>query len=340
MDISEIKLSELAKITGSNAATLKTYFEGHDPAHVRRLNNRIIGLSPEAVEGYIKNVGLDYFYRPAVLLSANLCGGVGKTSTIYNLGAALRRITGRNTPIIYVDGDSQGSFTSVVFGKPADDNEPILVDFLEGKASIDDILTEIKDNIWFVKSNLNQAWIDKVLTKPQDIKKGMLRFYEALFEKFGRDTKIFQDHTPQLSNLFASSVCALNQLDASVLKATLVPLRSDKFAIQGASYILKEIEEITDTFSLQNTMDVHCFFSSIDKRISTTADALRVANSQENILKHLSSVVVRYCSAVTKGIMSSNNVYAMGRTNNAAQDYQDLLQYVFSFGQTKDIVHG
>lgn len=339
-EVSKIKVSEIAKIADSSIPLISRYFKEHDATQVTRVNNRIVGISPEAAETYLKNINLNYFYRPAILLSANLCGGVGKTTSILNLGACLRRITNRKTPILYVDGDSQGSFTSVVFGQPADDKEPILIDFLEGKASIDDILTEVGDNVWFVKSNLNQAWIDKVLNKPQDIKKGMLKFYENVFERLGRDTKIFQDHTPQLSNLFASSICALNQLDTSVLKAILIPIRSDKFAIQGADYILKEISELTETFSLPSTIDIHCFFSSIDKRVSTTAEALKVVSSKENIMNHLSSVVIRYCSEITKSIMALSNVYSMGKNNNAAEDFQDLLQYIFSYHPKKGSVNG
>ena len=119
-------------------------------------------------------------------MSANLCGGVGKTTSILNLGIALRRITTDDTPIVFVDGDSQASFTSIICSFPAEDNEPILINFLEGKVGIDDVLYSAGNNIWIVKSNLNQAFIEKVLSKPQEIKKGMLRFYEAVFEKLGK----------------------------------------------------------------------------------------------------------------------------------------------------------
>ena len=331
MEISQIKISEIARVTGVSTPLISRHFKNYEDGQVNRINNRIIGVSPEAAEDFFKENSAAYFYRPAVVLSANLCGGVGKTTSIYNLGASMRRITSRKTPILYVDGDSQGSFTSIVFGSPADDGEALLIDFLENKASIDDILKEVGDNIWFAKSNLNQAWIDKILSKPQDIKRGMLRFYESVFAKLGPNTKIFQDHTPQLSNLFASSICALNQLDNNILKAVLIPLRSDKFAIQGGDYILKEIKELTETFSLPNNIDIHCFFSSIDRRVSTTSDALKFAKSKENILQHLSSVVVRYCSEIPKSIMSSTNVFTSGKNNNAAEDYQDLLQYIFSY---------
>jgi len=328
--VSQIKLSEFSRISGTSVSLLSKNFKKYNEDKLTRINNRIVGISPELAEDYLRECKFDYFYRPAVILSANLCGGVGKTTSIYNLGASLRRITNRKTPIVYVDGDSQGSFTSMVFGNPADDDEPILIDFLEGKARIDDILTEIDDNVWFVKSNLNQAWIDKILSKPQDLKKGMLRFYESIFEKLGNQTKIFQDHTPQISNLFASSICALNQLGDNLLKAVIIPIRSDKFAIQGADYILKEIHELTETFSLPNSIDIHCFFSSIDRRVSTTSEALRVAGSKENIIKNLSPVVIRYSAEVPKSIMSSTNVFSAGKNNNAAEDYQDLMQYIFS----------
>ncbi|QGP52589.1 hypothetical protein PsalN5692_04098 (plasmid) [Piscirickettsia salmonis] len=257
---------------------------------------------------------------------------VGKTSSIYNLGAAMRRITNRDTPIVYIDGDSQGSFTSMVFGEPADDNEPLLLDFLEGKVKIEEILTEVDDNIWFIKSNLNQAWIEKVLSKPKDIKNSMLNFYKEIYKHLGKETKIFQDHTPQLSSLFASSVCALCQLDESILRSVIIPMRSDKFAIQGANYIIQEIDDLVDTFSLDNDIDIHCFFSSIDRRVSTTGEALKLAKANENILDRLSSIIVRYCSEVPKSIMKSSSVFTSGKTNNAAQDYQDLLQYIYSYG--------
>ncbi|MGJ3502216.1 ParA family protein [Piscirickettsia salmonis] len=331
-NMSQFKISEMAKVAGVSTPLISKYFRDFDDSKVTRVNKRIVGITPEAVEDYLMHVGLDYFYRPSIILSANLCGGVGKTSSIYNLGAAMRRITNRDTPIVYIDGDSQGSFTSMVFGEPADDNEPLLLDFLEGKVKIEEILTEVDDNIWFIKSNLNQAWIEKVLSKPKDIKNSMLNFYKEIYKHLGKETKIFQDHTPQLSSLFASSVCALCQLDESILRSVIIPMRSDKFAIQGANYIIQEIDDLVDTFSLDNDIDIHCFFSSIDRRVSTTGEALKLAKANENILDRLSSIIVRYCSEVPKSIMKSSSVFTSGKTNNAAQDYQDLLQYIYSYG--------
>ena len=338
MDIPNIKISELARLSDINKTVISRYFKEAPEEDVTRINNRIIGISPEAVTKFLKKHDITYFSRGGVILSANLCGGVGKTSGIHSLSACARRIADREEPIVIVDTDSQGSFTASIFGAPAGDYEPILIDFLEKKVGIESILTDIGDNIWFVKSNLNQVYIDKILSKPVDIKKGMLKFYQDIFKKLGNKTKIFQDHTPQLSNIFASSVCALPQLDKNLLKTVIIPMRSDNYAINGAEKILNEITELQDAFNLKKDIDIHCFFSSIDRRISTTSEAIKVAQKKNKIIQHLSPVVIRYCAEIPKSIQHSNNVYSSGKINKAAEDYQDLLQNIFSHTKKSEVV--
>jgi cellulose biosynthesis protein BcsQ len=339
MKVSNMKISELAHLANVNKTIVSRYFKQASEEEVTRTNNRVTGLSPEAVTKFLFEHNIKYFDKGSVILSANLCGGVGKTSGIYSLSACTRRIVDRKIPIVIVDTDSQGSLTSSFFGSPASDNEPILIDFLEGQAKIKDILTDIGNNVWFIKSNLNQVYIDKILPKPSDIKKSMLSFYQGIFDHLGLKTKIFQDHAPQLSNLFASSVCALSQLDKSLLKAVIIPMRSDNYAIDGAEKILDEIEELQETFSLAADTEIHCFFSSIDRRISTTSKAMKAAQKKIKIMQYLSPVVIRYCSAIPKCIETHTNIYSSGKLNKASEDYQDLLQSIFSNTKEKFSKH-
>lgn len=330
MNISQIKVKELARLADISKAVISKYFKHITEEDVIRINNRIAGISPEATTKFLLEHDINHFEKGGVILSANLCGGVGKTSGIHSLSACCRRIIDRKDPIVIVDTDSQGSLTSSVFSTPAADHEPILIDFLEGKAKVENILTDIGSNIWFVKSNLNQAYIDKILSKPADIKKGMLSFYNSIFQHLGNKTKIFQDHTPQLSSVFASSICALSQLEENLLKAVIIPMRSDNYAIDGAEKILSEIEELQETFSLNKNVDIHCYFSSIDKRISTTSEAIKTAQKKPKIIQYLSPVVIRYCAEIPKSIQNFTNVYSDGKSNKASEDYQDLLQNLFN----------
>ena len=330
-DVSEIRISELLGYTKISKVAIHKYFKGLDSG-VTYTNNRITGIKPYAVESFLKKQTTLNIDKPSILLSANLCGGVGKTSSVYSLAAALRRITGeQDNPIVLIDGDSQASFTNIVCGKRADDNEPILIDYIEKKATIDDILHDLGRGVFFIKSNLNSAYLDKALNKPSDIKKAMKTLYSDIFNKLGKRTKIFQDHTPQLSNLFASSISALYQMPEDVICKVMIPIRSDKFALTGAEYIINEIDELIDTYSFDSKrVDIHCFFSALDRRVSSSGEALQIAMSDEVIKKYLCPVVIRYSSEIPKSIMSGNNIFLLGRSNNATNDYQDLLQYIYN----------
>ena len=330
---SEIKINEIARLTGTSSALVSRYFKVKNENRVTKINQRIVGVSSDAAEDYLKNADFKYFYVPSITLFANLCGGVGKTSGVSNLSASIRRIMNIRTPIILIDGDSQASLTNMLFGKEAEDEDALLVDYLEGKAKLEDIVTELHNNVWVMKSNLNQAWIEKVLVKPREIKEGMLKLYQEVFSKFGDDAKIFQDHTPQLSNLFASSVSALFCLPHKIKKSILIPMRSDSVAINGANYIIKEIEDVCETFTKDyKSIDIHCYFSNVDRRLSTTPEALELIKKKPKVMKHLASPIIRTCNDVTKSSMANQNIFSSGKSNNAIEDFQDLMQFMYQYG--------
>jgi len=330
---SEIKINEIARITGTSTPLISRNLKQKEENRVTRINNRIIGVSPEAAQDYFTQAGLGYLYMPSVTLFANLCGGVGKTSGIINLSSSIRRITDRNTAIVLIDGDSQASLTGTIFGDAASDDSLLLVDYLEERATLDDIITELEDNVWIIKSNLNQAWIEKVLSKPRIVKEGMLRLYNQIFQKLGKSAKIFQDHSPQLSSLFVSSVCALYQLKLNVKRSVLIPMRSDSVAITGAGYILKEIDDVIATFSFNyDYIDIHAYFSNVDRRYSTTSEALELVKNKPNVMKHLSSPIIRTCTDITKATMNGQNVFSTGKSSNSIEDFQDLMQFMYQFG--------
>lgn len=331
MEISPIKITDLARIADVEKSVVSKYFKEANENNVCRKNNRIVGIYRNAAAQFLRENGIICYQKGGVIDTANLCGGVGKTTGTHSLAIALSRIVSENEPIVIIDTDSQGSLTKTVVGTAAADHEAILIDFLEGKASIKDILTPLGNNIWFIKSNLNQVYIDKVLSKPGDIKNAMLNFYKNIFEHLGDNTKIFQDHTPQLSNIFASSICALHALPNNMIKAVLVPMRSDDYAFDGADKILKEIIDLKETYNFEQNIDIHCYFSSIDKRVSTTTQAINTVKKNERIMRYLSPVVIRYCAEIPKSIQSSSNVYSTSKSNKASEDYQDLLQSIFNY---------
>ena len=327
----EVKLSEISKITGHDKSIISKYFKNLPEGMVTRVNNRIVGVSPEGANDYLVNTGLAHFNRGAVILLANICGGVGKTTGTHNIAAGLRRLTSRNDPIVIIDGDPQASLTKHIFKEVPPNNTLLLIDFLEGRATIDDILIQLNNNIWFLKSNLNQSFIERVLSKPQEIKNGMLRFYQSIFDKLGNKTKIIQDHNPSLNIVLASSICAIHQLESSILTTLMVPMRGDDYAITGAQNTLRELKSLKETYSFTTSINLQCYFSSMDSRISTMASVLNKANEDKELVKHLSSVGIRFSDDVHKSINERRNVYTKNPSNKAVEDYNELVNNIFGY---------
>src|SRR5689334_1644959 len=127
IQLSEVKVSEISKFTGQDKSTISKHFKNHSDELVSRVNNRVVGITPEAANEFIRNSGYSHFEKGAVILLANICGGVGKSTGTNNITAGLRRIVHRGDPIIAVDCDPQASFTKHVFGETAKDTDPLLI---------------------------------------------------------------------------------------------------------------------------------------------------------------------------------------------------------------------
>lgn len=63
MDIPNIKISELARLSDINKTVISRYFKEAPEEDVTRINNRIIGISPEAATKFLKKHDITYFSK-------------------------------------------------------------------------------------------------------------------------------------------------------------------------------------------------------------------------------------------------------------------------------------
>lgn len=332
MKFKPIKVSELAEMSNKSISSTSLYFKDAPNDAVTRINNRIIGISCNLAEEYLKHCEIDYLYRPSIILCGNLRGGTGKTTVTYNLGLSIRRITKKETALVFIDGDSQGDFSSTIFGESETEEEPILMDYLMGRCSLEDVLYESDNNTWFIRANGRQAWTDKCFLNNKEIKTKMLNLYNSIFEKFGPNTKIFQDQKPELSSLFGSSICALYQIPDNVLKCFLIPMTSDKRSIRNANRLIIEAQDVKEQYNFNgNGFHIKCFFSMMDKRVPVVRKyANDYINTKEKVRSALSTVEIRYSSEVPKSDFTATNIFSLEKNMKPAEDYKQLMLDIFS----------
>jgi len=174
--------------------------------------------------------------RPAaarIIAVVNQKGGVGKTTTTINLGAALAE-DGYN--VLIVDLDPQGN-ASTGLGIESSSRKLTTYDLLLDDAPLEDVIhiTEF-DGLWIspATSDLSSADIQMVSNE----KRSFLLF-DALrqpgIDKYAFDF-ILIDCPPSLSLLTVNAMVAAHSV--------LVPLQSEFFALEGLSQLMLTIREV------------------------------------------------------------------------------------------------
>jgi chromosome partitioning protein len=168
-----------------------------------------------------------------VIAMCNQKGGVGKTTTTINLGAALAEL-GRK--VLLVDFDPQGSL-SVGLGVPPHELELSVYDLLLRRdVGLDDVLlsTDI-DGLDLVPSNIDLSAAEVQLVNEVAREHTLSR---ALKPAVARYDVILIDCQPSLGLLTVNALTAAD--------GVLVPLECEYFALRGVALLKDTIEKVSE----------------------------------------------------------------------------------------------
>lgn len=170
---------------------------------------------------------------PRIIAVANQKGGVGKTTTTINLGAAIAE---QGFRVLIVDLDPQGN-ASTGLGIELEDREVTTYELLlEDIALSDAIQSTDTDNMMIIPAtvDLSSADIDLISTEKRSfLLRDALRQPEMA--NFAFDY-ILIDCPPSLNLLTVNAMVAAHSV--------LVPLQSEFYALEGLSQLMTTIREI------------------------------------------------------------------------------------------------
>ncbi|EAQ14098.1 chromosome segregation ATPase [Maritimibacter alkaliphilus HTCC2654] len=170
-----------------------------------------------------------------IIAVTNQKGGVGKTTTAINLGAALAM---KGNKVLIVDLDPQGN-ASTGLGIEPQDRESTTYDLLLEESPLESVVLQtVIENLWIAPAttDLSSADIELVANeKRSHLLHDSLRAPTA--ERLGLDY-ILIDCPPSLNLLTVNALVAAHSV--------LIPLQSEFFALEGLSQLMLTIREVRE----------------------------------------------------------------------------------------------
>ncbi len=253
----------------------------------------------------------------------NQKGGVGKTTTTVNLGAAL---AGAGRRVCILDLDPQAHATLHLGLEPRPET-PSIYDVLTGDASMAEARRQIDENLWVIGSQLELVAAEIELA-------GEVGRESILRNKLAAEPLPFDyliiDCPPSLGILTLNALAAVDEV--------FIPLQPHFLALHGLSRLLETIDLIaerinnrlklsgivlcmydsTTRLAAEVSHDVDEFFSNARKQQTPWSDARLF---QTRIRRN-----IRLAEAPSFG----QSIFQYAATSNGAEDYRNLANEVLS----------
>ena len=209
---------------------------------------------------------------PRVLAIANQKGGVGKTTTAVNLGAALAELGYR---VLVIDLDPQGNATTGL-GINARNLELSAYDVIINETSLEDCIepTSLR-NLFLVPATINLAGAEIELVPAFSRELRLRRALEGAEQDFDF---IMIDCPPSLGLLTVNGLAAAGEV--------LVPIQCEYYALEGLGQLLRNIELVRT--NLNPSLDLSTIILTMFDARTKLSDEVA-----EEIRKHFGSKVCR-----------------------------------------------
>lgn len=169
-----------------------------------------------------------------IVAVANQKGGVGKTTTSVNLGAAL---AGRDQRILLIDLDPQGNATSA-FGMQELEGESLYDALVGNESIIDKVFPTRVPGLFLVPADLDLAGAEIEIAR-MDNHLTRLRQTLSVLRRDGTFDFVLIDCPPSLGILMTNALAAADEI--------LTPIQCEYYALEGLVKIVRVVEQVRDS---------------------------------------------------------------------------------------------
>ncbi|MGH8995238.1 MAG: AAA family ATPase [Acidimicrobiales bacterium] len=248
---------------------------------------------------------------PRVVAIANQKGGVGKTTTTVNLGAALSELDYR---VLVVDLDPQGNATSGL-GIDTRNFEASMYDVIMRDAPIEDCIEPTSvQNLFVTPATIDLAGVEIELVSAFSRELKLKRAIDTVVDDFDF---VLIDCPPSLGLLTINGLAAASEV--------LVPIQCEYYALEGLSQLLRNVQLVASNLNmgLEISAIVLTMFDARTRLAVDVADEVR-SHFKEVVCRSIIPRTVRLSEAPSFG----QPITVFDPSSRGAVAYRELAKEV------------
>lgn len=257
-----------------------------------------------------------------VIAIANQKGGVGKTTTTFNLGVALAQ---EGKKVLLVDADPQGDLTTYM-GVHDTDNIPTLASLMECYIQDRNIDTESaiihhKENIDLLPTNLDLSAMEISLVTAMSREYTIKNCLLSIKDKYDY---ILIDCMPSLGMITINALASADKV--------VIPVQTQFLAAKGMGHLLKTVAKVKRSIN-PNLKIGGILLTLVDKRTKLSKETKQLLEENYGNIVKIYNTQIPSAVKVAESTSSGKSIFSYDKTSKVTSAYKEFGKEILTDGK-------
>ena len=260
-----------------------------------------------------------------VIAIANQKGGVGKTTTAFNLGVALAN-QGKN--VLLIDSDPQGDLTVSIGFKENEDFRYSLADLLNcyiNKIDVDinNFIISHNEGIDLIPSNLDLSTMEVTIYNVMNREKIYCKCLKNLKTKYDY---ILIDCQPSLSMITVNALAFADKV--------VIPVQSQYLAAKNTSQLLGIVSDVKEELNEDLTIG-GILITLVDKRTNLSKKTLELLEKSYGNYVNIYNTQIPISTKIAEATSQGESIFKYDKNNKSADAYFNFSKEIIDNGKER-----